>query len=127
MISQILHPKLFPNSLHMVIVTPTNSGHVEFAVKCFSWAKLVLFDFFLAVHVFIRISSLSKQQSELFFLMSNCEIMEDWFNLLLLMAFSSALTTCSISNVVLINVYKFCFAFALIVRYSISPNQIPGE
>ena len=39
------------------------------------------------------------------------------------MAISSVLNTCSMS----INVHKFCFAFALITRHSISPNQIPRE
>ena len=35
-VSQILHPKLSPNPLSMVVVTLTHSRQVEFAVKCFN-------------------------------------------------------------------------------------------
>ena len=40
-IFQILHPKLFPNSPSMVIVTLINFRQVKFAIECFTWGKVV--------------------------------------------------------------------------------------
>ena len=41
-ISQIVHPKCFPNPLGIVIVAFTDSGQVELTVRCFYWGEVVL-------------------------------------------------------------------------------------
>ena len=79
-VSQILHPKLSPNLLSMVVVALTNSGQAEFAVECFDWGKLFFFKLIPIVHVLIRINSLTEQQSELFVHMTDSEIIENWID-----------------------------------------------
>ena len=128
-VSQIHHPKLSPNSLSMAIVTFTNSRQVEFAVDCFNWGgeRGVLFELLPIIHVLIGINSLSEQLSELFVHMTDSEIIEDRVNLQHPMTCTSAISACSMSDIVLINVGEFHFAFTSFTYHPIHPNQIPRE
>ena len=79
-ISQVRHLKLAPNPLSMVVVAFTNSRQTEFAVECFDWEEIVLFELPPIAHVFVGINFLSKQQSGLFVRTTDSAITEDRVN-----------------------------------------------
>ena len=108
-ISQILHPKCFPNALGMVIVMLANSRQIDSVVECFNWGEMVLFE--LLPIIFIGINFLSEQQSKLIVRITDYIIIKDQVNRKLTMAL--ALPTHCMSDIVFSDVCEFYFTSAL--------------